>query len=125
MIYLIEGSEETYYCDDERDPHEEVETSEDVVENFLPILRLWRGYNIFAQSLGQAIDSRGFKTQSWGGGEPLVDQINGKGMNVDLTNGICFVWSCLGFLLYMDRQCSIPFEKKESIRKWIIKGKTG
>ena len=45
-------SEEAYYCDDECDPHEEIEASEYVVENLLPILSFWGRYDIFAESLG-------------------------------------------------------------------------
>ena len=58
----MEGSEATYYCNNECDPHKEVKASEYIVENLLPILGLWGGYDIFAESLGQASDSRRFKT---------------------------------------------------------------
>ena len=87
--------EETNDCDNECDPHKKIEASEYVVENLLPVLSLWGGYNILPKSVRQASDSRRFKTNSGGGGEPLVDQINGDGMDVDLTDSICLVRSCL------------------------------
>ena len=80
-----------YYCDNECDPHEEVEASEHVVETFLPILSLWWGYDIFAECLGQASDCRGLETSSGGGGEPLVDQVDGNSMNINLPNSVGFV----------------------------------
>ena len=61
---LIEGSEETYYCDDEFecDPHKEVEVFEYQVENLLAILSLWGRYDIFSKSLGQSSDCNRFET---------------------------------------------------------------
>ena len=44
---------ETYYCDNECDPHEEVEPSEHVAETLLPTLSfLGEDNDIFAENLG-------------------------------------------------------------------------
>jgi hypothetical protein len=54
-------SDETYYCDNERDPHKEVEPTKHIVESFLPIYRFRRRNNILAKSLGKPFDSGRFK----------------------------------------------------------------
>ena len=48
----MEENKETYYGDNERDPHEEVEPSKYVVEALLPILSFGWRYNILAKGLG-------------------------------------------------------------------------
>ena len=94
---LIEGSEEIYYCDNERDPYKEVEASEDVVESLLPILSLWWGYDIFSEKSSSSDRQQEIQDLEWGDGELLVHQINRKGMNVNLTNSVSLSGGALDF----------------------------
>jgi hypothetical protein len=62
----------TYYCDDEGNPHQEVESAEDVVENLLPILSPRWGDHILAFR-GLALDGLEVKTENWVAGIPCPE----------------------------------------------------
>lgn len=116
-------SDKTYYRDNERDPHEEVEPTKHIVESFLPVYRLRRGNNILAKSLGEPFDSGRFKTQGGGGGEPLIHHVHRNSVHVNLTNNIGWIHRRLRLrlLLYVDRQRSIPLKSTGSQKRYGVK----
>jgi hypothetical protein len=50
-----EGEGYTHDRHDQGDPQHKVKSTEDIIENLLPVLSLWRGYDILAKLLRQSL----------------------------------------------------------------------
>jgi hypothetical protein len=77
--------EETYYHGDKCDPHEKIESAEDVVEHLLPVLRRWLGYCVFTIP-SPGFDYRTLQTNRSRGPKASVNFIGRNEMNVDLAD---------------------------------------
>jgi len=91
LKFSSKGNNKTHQGGNECNPHKKIEPSKHVIEGFLPILGLRRGYNIFAEGLGETCDIRRFKANCRRGGEPLVNFVNRNSVNIDLVNEISYV----------------------------------
>jgi len=89
--FSSKGNNKTYQGGNERNPHKKIEPSKHIIEGFPPILSLRRGYNIFAEGLGETCDIWRFKAHCRRGGEPLVNYVNRNSVNVNLANKIRYI----------------------------------
>ena len=80
-----------YQGNNEGDPHQEIETSKDIIEALFPILSLRRGDDVLAESLHPTSYRRGFQTLGRRGRKPLIHNFNWYSVDVDFANGIRLV----------------------------------
>lgn len=83
-----------YYCDDESDPHEEIEASEDVVEDLLPVLGWGRADDI-PTILGPSLNCCLLEANCRMARVASVDLICCEEMDVDTSYSICRICGLL------------------------------
>lgn len=94
-VFFTTPQENTYERQDERDPHEKVEATKDIVERLLPVLGRWRTDDVLA-ILGPALDGGIVQPMHGVRGVARVDLLRGDEVDVDARDGIGRIRARLG-----------------------------
>lgn len=86
---------ETYDCNNEGNPHEKIETPEDIVDGLKPVLS-GRGANDVFTIFQSAFDGSGLEADGGTARVPNIDVIHRDKVNIDGSNGVRGVNGFLG-----------------------------